>query len=121
MSIEDFTERRQFRGRETVRPNPRSKTLCMCHWDAASCNPACSGRLEIPCDSQQQFTPDELRRAECALDKWHRHTVDIAGPAPVHVEDEALAFERGWRRAKVAWAVLFVLVVGYMAWRLLHL
>ena len=66
----------------------------------------------------QNFTPDELRRAERALERYRRHTVDIAGPAPQHVEDELLAFERGWRRAKVAWAVLFVLVVGYVVWRL---
>lgn len=103
---------------------------------------------------RQPFTPDELGRAERALeryrietnkdgncahrvpmtrdcsecgevgrvwfpdDRYARHTVDLAGPAPVHVEDEALAFERGWRRAKVAWAVLLVLGVGYVVWRL---
>ena len=98
--IKDFTERRQFRG-EMISPD---------------------GYLNINGErvyvGEQSFTPGELRRAERALEKWHRHTIDIAGPAPVHVEDEALAFERGWRRAKVAWAVLLVLVAGYVVWRL---
>lgn len=98
MSIKDFTERRQLRGREMV---------------------SSDGYLNVNGErmyvGEQQFTPEELRRAERALERWHRHTVDIA---PQPVEDELLAFERGWRYAKVAWGVLFVLVVGYVVWRL---
>ena len=65
-----------------------------------------------------KFTADEIHRAERALERYRRHTVDLSGPAPQHVEDEALAFERGYRRAKVAWCVLLVLVTGYVVWRL---
>lgn len=63
------------------------------------------------------FTADEIRRADRALSKYQRHTVDITGPAPQYVEDEMLAMERGWKRAKVAWVALGVLVVGYVVWR----
>lgn len=55
-----------------------------------------------------------LRQSE---QRYERHTVDIRNPPPVHVEAEALAFEHGWRRAKIAWVVLFVLVAAYVAWR----
>jgi hypothetical protein len=85
----------------------------------------------------QPFTRDELRRAERALERWYifpdapgpdmraaplderwnRHTVDITGRAPVCVEDEMLAVERGVRWAKVAWIVAGVLVSGYVVWR----
>lgn len=98
MSIQDFTERRQFRGRETVSPDGYINVN--------------GERVYI---GEQSFTPDEFRRAERALERWKRHTDEMA---PAHVEDEMLAFERGWQRAKVAWAVLFVLVAGYVVWRL---
>lgn len=51
---------------------------------------------------------------------YQRHTVNLTGPAPHYVEDELLAVERGWKRAKVAWVVMGVLVVGYVVWRACH-
>lgn len=97
MSIQDFTERRQFRGPEMVSPD---------------------GYLNINGErvyvGEQSFTRDEMRRAERAMEHWQRHTDDVA-PRPA--ENETLAFEKGWRRAKVAWVVLLVLGVGYVVWR----
>lgn len=70
---------------------------------------------------------DELERDDATLQevlwitsRYQRHTVDIRGPAPHQVEDELLAFEKGWRRAKVARWVIGVLVVGYVVWRVVH-
>ena len=82
MSLEDFAERRRYRGRETVVPD----------WV-------------------------RFRNQEPGAHAYERHTVDIRGPAPHYVEDELLAFERGWKRAKAAWLVLGVLVAGYVVWR----
>jgi hypothetical protein len=39
-------------------------------------------------------------------------------PAPRYVEDEMLVLERGWRRVKLAWWVLGVLVAVVVAWKL---
>jgi len=69
-------------------------------------------------DAESRFTPNELRRADHAPSQYQRHTVDITGPAPQYVEDELLAVERRWKRAKVAWLLLGVLVAGFVVWRL---
>jgi hypothetical protein len=62
----------------------------------------------------QPFTPDELRRAQRALARWERHT---SCPAPHYPDDEMLVMERSWRRVKLAWWVLGVLVAVIVAWR----
>jgi len=64
-------------------------------------------------DSQHKPAADYLEWVA----RYGRHTIDIHGPAPQYVEDELLAVERGWRRARVAWVVLGVLVVGFVVWR----
>lgn len=123
MSIEDFTERRQLRERETV------EKLRECIPDSwlgyrgplsaeqekdliAYCRYI---RDNIRTEGPIPTTPDELRRAARALERYRRHTDEVA---PAHTDDEMLAFEKGWRRAKVAWVVLLVLVAGYVVWRL---
>lgn len=82
-NITDFTARRQFRGLITT--PPRITT-----WP---------------------FTPEELRKAASALERYERHTSEMP---PVHVENEALAFEIGWRRAKYAGIFLLGLAFGIM-------
>lgn len=133
MSIKDFTERRQFRGRftpdelrrdERALEKYRRETISTC-----VCGRPLSDGHQHSGDGyvyvghhrvyvgNQPITDELLDRAKSMVD-YDRHTVDIAHPAPQHVEDEALAFERGYRKAKVAWCVLLVLVAGYVAWRL---
>jgi len=94
---------------------PRFQTICMCHGDAATCNLACAGRIEVPVvvDYQRHTVDtDPLNSngtcahgvsmkhpcAECGPTgrAWYpdqrsmkRHTVDISGPPPQYVEDES--------------------------------
>ena len=77
------------------------------------------------------MTPEQLR-AEIAKDdatleevqkittRYQRHTVDITGPAPKYVEDEMIAFERGWKRAPWMWVILGLFVLGYVVWRVVN-
>lgn len=65
---------------------------------------------------RNEITDDDatLQEIQRIAARYQRHTVDISGPTPQYLEAEMLALEKGWRRAKLAWVVLGVLVVGFV-------
>lgn len=68
---------------------------------------------------RHEITEDDatLQEIQRIASRYQRHTIDISGPAPQFIEADMLALEKGWRRAKLAWVVLGVLVVGFVVWR----